>query len=146
MHAAIKLELNFPSSSLVPTYCFQKDRIYNNHTHTANMPQFESKSVCVKYFGGFILNRVYRLLGWLVVTGFFKIQTLTTRGVSSKFSSDALEKLFCEIEPCIFDFNGLDAMNEEEALHGDCQPPPCAPEHEGTGRTTKSSNLLRHTI
>lgn len=71
------------------------------------------------------------------------LQTLTTRGVCSKFSSGALEKLFCELEPCVFDFNGLDAMNEVEALHGDCQLSPSAAEHEGTGRTTKSSNLLK---
>lgn len=77
---------------------------------------------------------------------FFKVQTLTTRGVCSKFNSGALEKLFCELEPYIFDFNGLNAMNEVEALHGDCQLPPCAAESEGTGRTTKSSNLLRQTI
>lgn len=77
---------------------------------------------------------------------FFRTQTLTTRGVSSKFSSDALKNFFCEAEPCRFEFTGLDAMNEVESLRGDCQPPPCSAEHEGTGRTTESSNLLRGTI
>ena len=40
--------------------------------HPENIPQFESNSVCVKYFGGFILNKVYRLLDQLVLTVFLK--------------------------------------------------------------------------
>lgn len=75
-----------------------------------------------------------------------KTQTLTTRGVSSKPSSDALAILLCGIEPRMFDFSGLDAMCEVEGRHGDCQLSSCAGEHEGTGRTTESSNLLRYKI
>ena len=37
-----------------------------------NIPQFESNSVCAKYFGGFVLNKVYRLLVRLVLTVFLK--------------------------------------------------------------------------
>lgn len=46
----------------------------------------------------------------------------------------------------MFDFNEVDSKYEVEGRHGDCQPSFCAGEHEGTGRTTKSSNLLRYTI
>lgn len=90
----------------------------------------------------FLCLQAFGLVGchWCVALVFL-IQTLTTGGVVSKFSSEPPEKLFCEMEPCIFDLGGLDGMNDVEALHGDC-----AAEHEGTGWTIKSGNLLRDTI
>lgn len=37
MHAAIKLELSFPSSGQFLTYCFQKDYMNHSHMHTKNI-------------------------------------------------------------------------------------------------------------